>query len=507
MLSNIKKRDRDTVLKKGLFKINLMKCKTIILLVMCVAASTLLIAQGIHVEPKSCIKVESGTTLDVSVGDLILKSDATGDASLIDLGNVSYTGSGKAKVERYLTNGKWHMISAPVSEAVSGMFAGNYLQYHNESTNAYTDIIPLNTPLNIMQGYALWTVDEQPTTKEFSGTSNTGSLSFDFTKSEGDGFGWNLVGNPYPSVLDWDEVTIPTQLNGTIWLFDPTVGTNGTYKYYIKDGGTANTTSQYIPSGQGFFVRATAGGTLTFGDNARVHGGGQTFYKAAETNQMLLIRATGNGITTQTAIRFNPEATQQADRLYDVFKIMTSSPDVPNVYTQIGNEKMAINTLPRVSDNEIVPIYFEAGMDGTYVFDASEIESLNPEVPVFLEDVAADYFQNLRTNPQYSFAHTSGAVKDFKIHFKDVTGIETPETLHVACYLSHGVLYVNFAEQEITNMPGGAMLSVYSVTGQQLLQAKITQAFSNIPFSESQAVYIVWINTNNKNFSTKIFNR
>lgn len=100
MLSNIKKRDRDTVLKKVLFKINLMKCETIILLVMCVAASSLLTVQGIHVEPKSCIKVESGTTLDVSVGDLVLKSDATGDASLIDLGNVSYSGEGQAKVER-----------------------------------------------------------------------------------------------------------------------------------------------------------------------------------------------------------------------------------------------------------------------------------------------------------------------------------------------------------------------------------------------------------------------
>ena len=168
---------------------------------------------------------------------------------------------------------------------------------------------------------------------------------------------------------------------------------------------------------------------------------------------------------------------------------------------------MAINTLPSVTGHETVSVYFEAGMDGTYVFDASEIESLDPEVPVFLEDVAADYFQNLRTNPQYSFAHTSGMVKDFKIHFKDVTGIETPETLHVACYLSHGVLYVNFAEQEMTNIPGGATLSVYSVTGQQLLQAKLTQAFSTIPFSASQAVYIVRINTNSKNFSTKIFNR
>ncbi len=49
-------------------------------------------AQETRVEANTCIKIESGTTLDVSSGgNLILKSDATGDASLIDLGSVVAT--------------------------------------------------------------------------------------------------------------------------------------------------------------------------------------------------------------------------------------------------------------------------------------------------------------------------------------------------------------------------------------------------------------------------------
>jgi hypothetical protein len=468
---------------------------------MFVATGSLVSAQGLKVEPGSCITVELLTTLDISAGDLILKSDASGDASLIDLGSVTYSGGGEAEVQRYLTNGKWHLISAPVSGAVSGMFLLDFLQYHSEATNGYTDIIPTTTPLNIMQGYALWTVDAAATTEVFSGVTNTGNKSIAFTQA---GDGWNLVGNPYPSVLDWDEVSIPGQLNGAIYLFDPATGA---YKYYIFGGGGSNTTTQFIPSGQGFFVRATGGaGTLALDNSDRTHGG-QSFYKSDEANQMLLIKATGNNITTQTAIRFKPEATQQADRLYDVFKIVAGSPDVPNVYTLVGNEKMAINTLPAVKGNETVPMFFEAGTEGTYTFDASEIESLDPEVPVFLEDVAADYFQNLRTNPKYSFAYTGGAVKDFKIHFKNVTGIETPEALNVACFLSNNVLHVNFPEQEMTNLAGGALLSVYSVTGQLLLQAKISQPVNTIPFSASQAVYLVRITTDGQNFSTKIFNR
>lgn len=223
-----------------------MKSRTFFLLIMCAATSSLLSAQGLKVEPGSCIKVELGTTLKIANGDLVLKSNASGDASLIDLGNVEYLGSGEAKVERYLTHGKWHLVSSPVSGAVAGMFTGDYLQTHSEATNVYTDVTLASDPLNIMQGYALWCTSAEATTELFSGITNTKAKSIGFTKS---GEGWNLVGNPYPSALDWDAVTIPGQLGGAIWLFDPTVGENGNYKYYINGGGSANTTTQYIPSG------------------------------------------------------------------------------------------------------------------------------------------------------------------------------------------------------------------------------------------------------------------
>ncbi len=69
-----------------------MKCKTVLLMTMLIAAGPLLSAQGLKVETGTCIKVETGTTLDISGGgDLFLESDALGDASLIDLGSVSYT--------------------------------------------------------------------------------------------------------------------------------------------------------------------------------------------------------------------------------------------------------------------------------------------------------------------------------------------------------------------------------------------------------------------------------
>ncbi len=474
-------------------------------MLMLIAAGSLVSAQGLKVESGTCIKVETGTTLDISGGgDLFLESDATGDASLIDLGSVTYTGGGKAKVERYLTEGQWHLISSPVIDAVSGMFLLDYLQEHDEGTNGWTDIIPTNTPLVPAKGFALWTVDAEPTTELFAGTTNTGSQSYNFTRS---GHGFNLVGNPYPSVLDWDAVTIPGQLGGAIWLFDPTEGENGNYKYYINGGRAGNTTTQYIPSGQGFFVRATNGaGTLTFQNDDRTHGG-QMFYKSGEENQVLLLKATGNNITTQTAIRFIPEATPQADRLYDVHKIISNSTDVPVVYTKCEGENMAINTLPSIVGHETVPVYFKAGMDGTYSFTTSELESLGGDVPVFLEDIAINYFQDMRANPAYSFAYTTGAVREFNIHFKDVTGVDefSANAPQFHCFIGNDKLHVNFTGSE--PFAGKATISVYNPAGQLVLQTQTIQPETEIAFRCSAAIYIVQALHNGQSFSTKVINQ
>lgn len=484
-----------------------MKYKTVMLLLIFALTKYLALAQVLSVDPNTNIKVLSGTTLKISGGDLLLKSDANGDASLIDLGNVTYTGGGESKVERYLTNGKWHLISAPVAETFAAQFQNDFLQFHDEETNNWFDITSVGDELLPGKGYSLWTIDGAPTTEVFSGITHTGDQSFSFSQT---GQGFNLIGNPYPSTLDWDAVTIPSELNGAIWLFDPTVGDNGIYKYYIFGGGGANTTTQYISSGQGFFVRATGGaGTLTLQNDDRVHGG-QAFYKSGYSNEMLVLKATGNNITTQTAIRFNPDATPQVDRLYDVNKILSNSSDVPVVYTKCENQLMAINTLPAIAGNETVPVYFQAGLNGTYSFSATEMESLGDEVPVFLEDISMNYMQDLRANPDYSFAYTTGATKEFMVHFKDVTGIELPEDtgkLAVNCFLMNHILHVNFKDANSENGRVDATISVHGITGQQILVKESSQLVNEIPFAGSQSIYIVTIITNEGIYSTKVYNR
>ncbi|MFZ4706568.1 MAG: beta strand repeat-containing protein, partial [Bacteroidales bacterium] len=169
---------------------------------------TITIGSKLSISPATNLTVTGAFANNAGESGLVVKSGG----SLIENNGVSAT------VEREITGDEWHLISSPVSDATSGIFTGKYLQTHTESTNAFTDIIPTNVPLTAMKGYALWGV-ESISTVAFPGTLNTGTQSYS-TSYSGPGKGWNLVGNPYPSSIDWNAASgwTKTNVNGSIYL-------------------------------------------------------------------------------------------------------------------------------------------------------------------------------------------------------------------------------------------------------------------------------------------------
>lgn len=458
-------------------------------------------AQGTRIEPGTGIRVETGSFLDIGSGNLILESDATGDASLLDYGSVTYSGAGEAGIQRYLTQGRWHMISSPVNGAVSEMFLSDYLQNHTEPTNGWSDIAPVDVPLNIMQGYALWSIEAAPSTEVFSGNTNSGSLSKNFTRN---GAGWNLVGNPYPSTLDWDAVTIPAELNGAIWLFDPTIGSLGDYRYYINGGGGGNTTSQFIPSCQGFFVKAVSGsGTLTLDNSDRTHGG-QAFYKNNEEESILVLETSGNGVDSRTAIRFNQNATQDVDRLYDVYKIFSDSPDVPILYTKAAGANLAINTFSSTEGNEVVPVWFRAGLDGEYMIKASELETFEASVPVYIQDIETGILQDLRQNPQYGFTYKSGTDKAFLVYFTDLPAFHaSADNIHI--YAESKNLHVDLPVSYLSKPGFTVHIMVFDLNGQCIMKTIGDKLYNTITLTANRNIYLVKVITDIETANAKVF--
>src|SRR5690606_47319 len=68
------------------------------------------------------------------------------------------------------------------------------------------------------RGYAAWVGRGAPFTIEVTGTPATGDIPVQVTAQSPDGLndGWNLIGNPYPAPIDWNNVTIPGGVTGMI---------------------------------------------------------------------------------------------------------------------------------------------------------------------------------------------------------------------------------------------------------------------------------------------------
>ena len=468
-----------------------MKCKTVLLIMMFVAAGSLLSAQGLKVEPGTCIKVETGTTLDISGGDLFLESDATGDASLIDLGSVSYTGGGEANVERYITKDAWHLFSIPVNGLLTEIFEGDYLQSWNEENSSWSDITQLTTPLNAVQGYSLWaTCQAADTTYVYSGTTLTGdqsiSLSYhDQTPNKSEGM--NLVGNPYPSSLLWDDLQAAY---GTVYVWDPSASAG--------DGDYLEKTSGTIALGQAFFIYTTNdGSSFNVGNANRSHG--STFYKQGLMQQNYLVLKGSNGIyDDEINICFNPQAKNGFELDKDGWKIISQGQGISQIWTSSPDGKLAIDNRP---ETKTIELGFANKQTGVYSIGIKEIADI-PEV--YLEDTKTGSFHNLLASDyEFSWNPESDLENRFKLHFSAVGVDEAGEIENqVLMYAANGNIYIKangFVLMDNT-------LIVSDVMGRIVTQQKVTgEGLIGVPVNLRTGVYLVSILQADQVITKKVF--
>ena len=103
---------------------------------------------------------------------LLIKSDATGTGSLKETSGIN------ASAELYLTQNKWHYISAPVNDPTANVFFGMYMMKWDEPTEAWSYITNPNFIMaEDLQGYAIWSQEGMTgnSTVTFAGNLNTGT--------------------------------------------------------------------------------------------------------------------------------------------------------------------------------------------------------------------------------------------------------------------------------------------------------------------------------------------
>lgn len=471
-------------------------------------------AQSNHltIDPGAILTINSGKSITINgtlsnnagVSGLVLKSDATGTASLMH-----NTSNIDATIERYLTgntaiNGTFdfHLVSIPLNAPVtSAQFNDMYLYEFNTTTQAWVSLgSSTTTPLNNNAGYMVFYPNTN-TTIYFTGQLNNGTFTASTPTDAADEF--SLVPNPYPSAIDWDAATgwTKTNLQDAFYIWNPV---SNNYVTWSAGAGTAG--SGKIPVGQSFFVKSNAASpVLEMNNDIRIHDE-QSYYKNSSKMipEVLHLHISDAESADEIIVRFSSMIGNEPG-LFDVDKLYGAE-SAPQLYSMSEvNDKLTINAMDHSSQTVIVPVGLEYSKNGQLEFVASGFESFESSASIFLEDKLLNKMIDLKESPSYIFNHnTMNDALRFNLHFYGVnaTGEVTEDDYHIWPVSDH--LNINIpacAGQK-------ALVEVFDLLGHRIhSEQNVLQAPTEISLPHFNGIAIVRVTTNNKIYSEKVFIR
>ena len=441
--------------------------------------------------------------------------------------------NGNVTLQRYLSSGfGYRYLSSPFQAATVREFSDNmkledpfpafYRYDESLSTSGWVSYIDSSYILNPVQGYAVnFGSSVPPLIFDVTGVVNNGELSatlFNHNNTYSEGF--NLVGNPYPSPIDWDASSGWTRINidNALYYFETSTTDQygGTYVTYADGVSSNGLATNLIPSMQGFFVHVTDGtwpvtGTLAMNNDVRIIDLTQPLTKS-ESNSRSLIRLTAefsdDTVSVDPAvIYFDEKATDKFDGQLDALKLMNTDFMVPNLYT-VGPDglKLSISALPVISDTIYkVPLGLKINRDGTIIFKINTLEGNLADMEISISDRDAIVEQDLLHDKDYKVSLTTGQYENrFFLNFLSM-GTEIPDLDAdgdlFSIYCSHGILKL-----EINTLLGAdGTLTIWDLAGQILLIKKYYEpGYYEINPGLKNGIYIVSFLSGTNKSSEKI---
>jgi hypothetical protein len=254
--------------------------------------------------------------------------------------------------------------------------------------------------------------------------------------------GWNLVGNPYPSTIDWDAAGwTRSNLNNTTYMLDNGLA-SPVYATHVAGGASANGGSRYIATGQAFYVKSDGGSpSLIAAESVKAAGTQTTFFRQATVNDVMRITLRQGLRADESVIQFSASATRDFDSQLDAHKLNNPAPMFSLATLGSGNTRYVINSIPFVAPKTEVPLDIVSVTPGNYSLDFSEFESFqNASLKITLYDAFLGNEVDIRTSPSYSFSVSSdiksfGAGRFTVVFGEDaVTGLEPGMGSHISIY-------------------------------------------------------------------------
>ncbi len=436
-------------------------------------------------------------------------SDETGTGSLVV--NNLVEGSGNYQIERYLDAETAHTVGAPLAGTNVDLFGGATVSEWDEATASF-NTLGAGASLQSGKGYLVELPSDNTYTFE-STTVHQGevplNLSYSFSGDE-ELKGLNLITNPYPSAIAWNDNWTLNNVGKAIYIWQGT-------KYLVWNGYIGNIENGIIPAMQGFVVRAYAGSpSVTVPNNARLHSSQPYYKEVAQDDNLLIIEfgevGEGEQGPVQDLIWFHltEGATEGFDPMHDAYKIPNAegSTMAYSMLNNNNNQKMAIDVRNFVDGSiSSVQMGFRAATTGTYYLRLTGIDSFDETLPFTLQDLNPDQQNEVdmraAINNTYIFSANPGDEKSrFMLHFSGVGIEEFTTELGLEATVAGNILRI----ANLRNDNRMVNVEVFDVMGRSLVQLQdFGENNIEIQIGHISGVFLVSLSTEDGVVTEKFF--
>jgi hypothetical protein len=398
--------------------------------------------------------------------------------------------------------------------------------YRYDENRIFTGWLNFTDPSGIlvpMQGYAVnFGTDPAAETVDITGQVNNNTMLpvTIFNRNHPFTLGFNLIGNPYPSPIDWDASTgwVRANIDDALYYFnagttDQYTGTYSTYINKISSDGIAN---NIIPAMQGFFMHVSNGAypvaaTLIFTNGVRINDLSPHFHKETWSETRPLLRMAARYAREGSAgdpmvIYFADEATAAFDMKCDALKLMNTDVLEPSLYAiSPDSQKLSINGLPMPVDSlTVIPLGVKTRQEGNVIFKTREIERMPLNMFIYFCDKKSGIKQNVMLHPEYMAHLDEGEHEDrFSIIFskKDLRiQPDQHKAFHVYSFRNRLFIYTNLPEGE------QADLVIRNMLGQQILHKSLQgNGYREMDMDVNTGIYLVTLRSANEVYTKKVY--
>ena len=292
--------------------------------------------------------------------------------------------------------------------------------------------------------------------------------------------GYNLIGNPYQSYLDFNAFANATE-NASLWegskfaktyaVFDPSDMSNvgargGSYSQYMANSSKGSRAAgQFLNMHQGFFIQVAQNGIATFTNNMRTNDIiGEVHFRGEQPAYPLInfIVTDSEGNTDLAILEVNRDENDGAKKL-------RMGNATGRIFFRYDDEKLAIFFRDNAEGSQ--SLHFTAEEDGNFTLNWERANDNFSSLTLI--DNITGVKTDMLTHDHYTFeGRTDDYTSRFKIVFGTVNNEEEEEetTVETFAFFNDGSLIVN----------GEGRLDVIDVLGRIVYSAELTDTQNTV---------------------------